>query len=174
MSVKVMITSLVAYHGGVGQLSFVLHRLTGLGILLFLVIHVVDTSTVFFFPSLYADAIAVYRSVPFMVGEIFLVFSVIYHGVKETIAGVIYRVGLALVDLDEPTRVIGRSSDWVFGPHTPYERQGDVPNAVFPCGLVHDRPSGEIRLYYWAADTSICLATASLDELLDTIVPLTG
>jgi len=99
---------------------------------------------------------------------------VIYHGVKETIAGVIYRVGLALVDLDEPTRVIGRSSDWVFGPHTPYERQGDVPNAVFPCGLVHDRPSGEIRLYYGAADTSICLATASLDELLDTIVPLTG
>ena len=84
MSVKVMITSLVAYRGGVGQLSFVLHRLTGLGILLFLVIHVVDTSTVFFFPSLYADAIAVYRSVPFMVGEIFLVFSVIYHGVNGT------------------------------------------------------------------------------------------
>ena len=82
MSVKVMVTSLAAYRGGVGQLSFVLHRLTGLGILLFLVIHVVDTSTVFFFPSLYADAIAVYRSVPFMIGEIFLVFSVIYHGVN--------------------------------------------------------------------------------------------
>ena len=82
MSVKVMMTSLVAYRGGVGQLSFVLHRLTGLGILLFLVIHVVDTSTVFFFPSLYADAIAIYRSVPFMIGEIFLVFSVIYHGVN--------------------------------------------------------------------------------------------
>ncbi len=82
MSVKVTMTSLAAYRGGVGQLSFVLHRLTGLGILLFLVIHVVDTSTVFFFPSLYADAIAVYRSVPFMVGEIFLVFSVIYHGVN--------------------------------------------------------------------------------------------
>ncbi len=62
------------------QLSFILHRVTGLGILLFLVIHVVDTSTVFFFPSLYADAIAIYRSVPFMIGEIFLVFSVIYHG----------------------------------------------------------------------------------------------
>ena len=75
-------TNLIKYRGGVGQLSFVLHRLTGLGILLFLVIHVVDTSTVFFFPSIYADAIAVYRSVPFMIGEIFLVFSVIYHGVN--------------------------------------------------------------------------------------------
>ena len=81
MSVRAM-AALVKYRGGVGQLSFVLHRLTGLGILLFLVIHVVDTSTVFFFPSLYDDAIAVYRSVPFMMGEIFLVFSVIYHGVN--------------------------------------------------------------------------------------------
>lgn len=81
MSVRTM-TNLITYRGDVGQLSFVLHRLTGLGILLFLVIHVVDTSTVFFFPSLYADAIAIYRSVPFMIGEIFLVFSVIYHGVN--------------------------------------------------------------------------------------------
>ncbi len=81
MSVRAM-TNLVAYRGGVAQLSFVLHRVTGLGILAFLAIHVVDTSTVFFFPSLYADAIAIYRSVPFMIGEIFLVFSVIYHGVN--------------------------------------------------------------------------------------------
>ncbi len=81
MSARAM-TNLITYRGGVGQLSFILHRVTGLGILLFLVIHVVDTSTVFFLPSLYADAIAVYRSVPFMIGEIFLVFSVIYHGVN--------------------------------------------------------------------------------------------
>lgn len=81
MSVRAM-TNLITYRGGVGQLSFILHRVTGLGILLFLVIHVVDTSTVFFFPSLYADAIAIYRSAPFMIGEIFLVFSVIYHGVN--------------------------------------------------------------------------------------------
>ena len=82
MSVKVMLTNLFVYRGCVGQLSFILHRLTGLGILLFLVIHVTDTSTVFFFPSQYANAITVYRSIPFMIGEIFLVFSVIYHGVN--------------------------------------------------------------------------------------------
>jgi predicted GH43/DUF377 family glycosyl hydrolase len=96
---------------------------------------------------------------------------VIYHGVKETVAGAIYRVGLALTDLDEPTRVLGRASDWVFGPLALYERQGDVPNVVFPCGIVHDHELGEVRLYYGAADTSICLATARIDELLDAIEP---
>ncbi len=99
---------------------------------------------------------------------------VIYHGVKETVGGAIYRVGLALVDLAEPTRLLGRASQWVFGPEAPYERVGDVPNAVFPCGLVHDEASGEISLYYGAADTSICLATARLDELLDAIEPAPG
>ena len=62
----------------------------------------------------------------------------IYHGVKETVAGGIYRVGLALLDLDEPTRVLRRLPEWILGPLAPYEREGDVPNVVFPCGLVHD------------------------------------
>jgi beta-1,2-mannobiose phosphorylase / 1,2-beta-oligomannan phosphorylase len=96
---------------------------------------------------------------------------IIYHGVKETVAGAIYRVGLALIDPNEPTHVIGRAAGWVFGPDAPYERLGDVPNTVFPCGLAHDHTSGEIRLYYGAADTSICLATAHIDELLDAIEP---
>ncbi len=62
----------------------------------------------------------------------------VYHGVKETVAGDIYRVGLALLDLDEPTRVLRRLPDWILAPLAPYERTGDVPNVVFPCGLVHD------------------------------------
>jgi predicted GH43/DUF377 family glycosyl hydrolase len=93
----------------------------------------------------------------------------LYHGVKETVAGAIYRVGLALLDLDEPTRVLRRTASWVFSPHEPYEREGDVPNALFPCGLIHDAASDELRLYYGASDTSICLATASLDEVLETV-----
>lgn len=93
----------------------------------------------------------------------------IYHGVKHTVAGDLYRLGLALLDLNEPTRVLHRSSDSAFGPSATYERQGDVPNVVFPCGLVHDRASNQIRLYYGAADTSICLATAQLDDLLDAL-----
>ncbi len=67
---------------GRGHLAFVLHRLTGLGTLLFLIIHIIDTSFVYFWPEGYLHAIELYRSTPFMLGEIFLVFSVIYHGVN--------------------------------------------------------------------------------------------
>ena len=94
----------------------------------------------------------------------------VYHGVKETVAGEIYRIGLALIDLDEPTHVLRRLSDWVLAPLAPYERTGDVPNVVFPCGLLHDAASGEVRLYYGAADDSICLATAQLDDLLEAVL----
>jgi predicted GH43/DUF377 family glycosyl hydrolase len=94
----------------------------------------------------------------------------IYHGVKETVAGCIYRVGLAMLDLNEPTRVLHRHPDWVFGPAAAYEREGDIPNAVFPCGLVVDEASGDVRLYYGAADTSICLATAHLDDLVEAVM----
>jgi predicted GH43/DUF377 family glycosyl hydrolase len=94
----------------------------------------------------------------------------VYHGVKETVSGAIYRVGLALLDLEEPTRVLRRTDEWVLAPSAAYERQGDVPNAIFPCGLIHDEKNGELRLYYGAADTCICLATASFDETLATVL----
>jgi succinate dehydrogenase / fumarate reductase cytochrome b subunit len=68
------------YRGREGQLSYLLHRLSGLGTLLFLTIHILDTATVYFAPDLYQHAIAIYRSTPFMLGEIVLVFLVIFHG----------------------------------------------------------------------------------------------
>jgi predicted GH43/DUF377 family glycosyl hydrolase len=94
----------------------------------------------------------------------------IYHGVKETVGGDIYRVGLALLDLHEPTRVLHRLPTWILAPGAAYERTGDVPNVVFPCGLVHDRGPDEIRLYYGAADSSICVATAHLADLIDAVL----
>jgi len=94
----------------------------------------------------------------------------IYHGVKGTVAGDIYRIGVALLDLDEPTRVLRRLDNWILGPLAPYERTGDVPNIVFPCGLVHDPGSDEVRLYYGAADSSICVATARHHELLEAVL----
>ena len=81
-ALKLTFNGLTRYRGHIGHLSFILHRLTGLGTLLFLIVHILDTSTVYFFPSLYEHAIALYRSTPFIIGEIFLVFSVIYHGVN--------------------------------------------------------------------------------------------
>jgi beta-1,4-mannooligosaccharide/beta-1,4-mannosyl-N-acetylglucosamine phosphorylase len=94
----------------------------------------------------------------------------VYHGVKGTVGGDIYRVGLALLDLDEPTRVLHRLPGWVLAPLAPYERSGDVPNVVFPCGLLHDPESDELRLYYGAADSSVCLAGARLRDVLDVVL----
>ncbi len=81
-SLKLNISGLARYRGREGQFSFILHRLAGLGTLLFLAVHILDTSTVYFFPSLYEHAIDIYRSTPFMLGEIVLVLAVIYHGVN--------------------------------------------------------------------------------------------
>jgi predicted GH43/DUF377 family glycosyl hydrolase len=91
---------------------------------------------------------------------------ILYHGVRGTAAGAIYRVGLALLDLEQPTRVLARSSEWLFGPQAPYERSGDVDQVVFPCGWTLDGDGDTLRIYYGAADTSVCVATASVHALL--------
>lgn len=88
----------------------------------------------------------------------------IYHGVKAYGGRLIYRAGLALLDRDQPHRVIARCPGWIFQGEAPYELTGLVPNVIFPMGLL--RRGEELWLYYGAADTSICLATARLDDLL--------
>ena len=92
---------------------------------------------------------------------------IIYHGVRETASGAIYRQGLALFDLDEPHRCIRRGDSWVLGPEEPYERFGDVGNVVFPCGYTIGPDGDTLNLYYGAADSCLALARASLGELLD-------
>ncbi len=91
----------------------------------------------------------------------------LYHGVKTTACGAIYRVGAALLDLDDPTKCIRRGSDWFLGPHADYERVGDVGNVVFPSGYTLDDDNDRLNIYYGAADTSIGLATAGISEILD-------
>ena len=91
---------------------------------------------------------------------------VIYHGVRQTAAGAIYRLGLALFDLHAPDVCLKRSSEWFFGPEEPYELHGDVGNVVFPCGYTIAPDGDTINLYYGAADTSIALATGSLRAML--------
>jgi len=92
---------------------------------------------------------------------------IIYHGVRQTASGCLYRLGLALMDLNTPERCLLRGDTWVFGPEEPYERQGDVANVVFPCGYTLGPDGDSLKLYYGAADTSIALATARVSELLD-------
>lgn len=89
-----------------------------------------------------------------------------YHGIKELAGGRLYRVGVVLLDLAEPARVLRRSDSWLLGPSEPYERTGDAPNVVFPTGLLHDPDRDRVRLYYGAADTCVALAAAPYSDLL--------
>ena len=91
---------------------------------------------------------------------------VVYHGVRMTAAGCIYRLGLALFDSDQPERLLKRGDEWVFGPEERYEQRGDVGNVVFPCGYTIGEDGDTIRLYYGAADTTIALATGSISAML--------
>jgi len=91
----------------------------------------------------------------------------IYHGVRHTASGSLYRSGLALFDLDKPERCLLRSNTWVFGPETSYEREGDVPNVTFSCGYTILPDGDTLHLYYGCADSSIALAKASIQSLLD-------
>lgn len=90
----------------------------------------------------------------------------IYHGVRRTSAGCLYRLGLALFDLDTASQCLLRGDSWVFGPEADYERQGDVGYVTFPCGYTLDGDGDTVNLYYGAADTSIALATGSIAHML--------
>ncbi len=90
----------------------------------------------------------------------------LYHGVRSTASGSLYRAGLVLLDLEDPRRVLHRTDEWVFGPQESYEQTGDVGGVVFPCGWIHDPITDELRIYYGAADSAIALATATLSDLV--------
>lgn len=90
----------------------------------------------------------------------------IYHGVLTSCNGFVYSFGAALLDLDEPRRVIARTAPYILSPQMPYELAGDVPNVTFPCAALVDAPSGRIAIYYGAADTVTGLAFCQADDLI--------
>jgi len=89
----------------------------------------------------------------------------IYHGVKDMAGHGVYRLGLALLDRDNPRKVLVRASRWVFAPEADFEQRGLVPNVVYTCGAL--LRGDDLWMYYGAADTVIGLATAKLPVLLD-------
>ena len=91
----------------------------------------------------------------------------IYHGVRLTAAGCIYRIGLALFDLQDPACCLKRGDEWVFSPEEPFELHGDVGNVVFSCGLTIAPDNDTVHLYYGAADSSIALAVGSVRSMLE-------
>jgi beta-1,4-mannooligosaccharide/beta-1,4-mannosyl-N-acetylglucosamine phosphorylase len=99
----------------------------------------------------------------------------IYHGIATHLGGAIYQAGVCLLDLEEPSRVVARGRNNILEPRELYEMVGQVPNVVFPSGLIVDevddggfaRPNGRVLLYYGAADTCVGLAQTTIEHLLD-------
>lgn len=91
----------------------------------------------------------------------------IYHGVINTCNGFVYRMGIALLDKDEPWKVLGRSRNYILGPQELYECVGDVPNVTFPCAALTDADTGRIAIYYGCADTVTGIAFTTADELIE-------
>jgi predicted GH43/DUF377 family glycosyl hydrolase len=89
----------------------------------------------------------------------------IYHGVKMTSAGPIYRAGAVMLAKDNPAKVLGRCLLPLLSPREDYERIGDVGNVVFACGAILE-DDDEVKLYYGAADTSICVATGHVEDII--------
>jgi predicted GH43/DUF377 family glycosyl hydrolase len=90
----------------------------------------------------------------------------IYHGVFKTMDGAVYRLGVALHDLEDPAKVVGVADDWILQPEDPWERTGYVHNVVFACGAVPE-DDGSVKIYWGGADTVMCLGTARIADLVD-------
>ncbi|MBZ4683092.1 MAG: beta,4-mannooligosaccharide/beta,4-mannosyl-N-acetylglucosamine phosphorylase [Fusobacteriaceae bacterium] len=92
---------------------------------------------------------------------------VIYHGVSNTCNGFVYSMGAALLDIDDPSKVLYRTANYLLTPEKEYETTGFVPNVVFPCATLVDAETGRIAIYYGAADTYSALAFSTVDEIID-------
>lgn len=89
-----------------------------------------------------------------------------YHGVSNTCNGFVYSIGAAILDLEDPSKVLYRTRDYLLTPEKPYETSGFVPNVAFPCACLTDAASGRIAIYYGAADTYTAIAFTQADTLV--------
>jgi beta-1,4-mannooligosaccharide/beta-1,4-mannosyl-N-acetylglucosamine phosphorylase len=78
----------------------------------------------------------------------------------------VYSIGATLLDIDDPSKVLYRTRDYILTPEKPYETTGFVSNVAFPCANMYDAPSGRIAIYYGAADTYTAIAFTQVDDLL--------
>jgi len=101
--------------------------------------------------------------IPIETSEGWLLF---YHGVSGTCNGFVYSIGVALLDKDQPSKVLYRSRDYLLTPEADYETRGFVPNVCFPCSVLCDAPTGRLAIYYGAADTYSAVAFGRVDEIV--------
>lgn len=102
--------------------------------------------------------------VPIKTSEGWLLF---YHGVLRSCNGYVYAFGSALLDLEQPWKVIARSGQYLISPREIYELTGDVPNVTFPCAALHDPETGRVAVYYGCADTVTGLAFGYIPEIIE-------
>ena len=102
--------------------------------------------------------------IPIETSEGWLLF---YHGVLRSCNGYVYSFGSALLDLDQPWKVLARSGPYLISPQTPYECMGDVPNVAFPCAALCDSATGRVAVYYGCADTVTGLAFGYVPEIVE-------
>jgi beta-1,4-mannooligosaccharide/beta-1,4-mannosyl-N-acetylglucosamine phosphorylase len=100
--------------------------------------------------------------IPIETDEGWLLF---HHGVLTSCNGFVYSFGAALLDLEQPWKVISRTPEYLLSPQAPYECMGDVPNVVFPCAALSDAATGRIAIYYGAADTVTGLAFTTVERV---------
>lgn len=104
--------------------------------------------------------------IPIETSEGWLLF---YHGVSGTCNGFVYSIGAVILDIDDPSKVLYRTRDYILTPEKLYETTGFVPNVVFPCANLYDSETGRISIYYGAADTYTAIAFTQVDELVNYI-----
>lgn len=90
----------------------------------------------------------------------------IYHTVSTTCNGFVYRLKAMLLDLENPAKILGYTKDFLLWPEHDYEMRGRVSNVVFACNALLDEDGETLRVYYGAADTTIGLATANINEII--------
>lgn len=90
----------------------------------------------------------------------------IYHGVFKTMDGAVYRLGVALHDLLDPSKVLGVADEWILQPEDDWEITGYVHNVVFSCGAVLE-DDGSVKIYWGGADTVMCAGIAKIDDLVE-------
>ena len=90
----------------------------------------------------------------------------LYHGVFPTMDGSVYRLGVALHDLEDPSKIIAVGDEWILQPEEVYEITGYVHNVVFTCGAVPE-DDGSVKIYWGGADKVMCMGTANLEDLVD-------
>ena len=91
----------------------------------------------------------------------------IYHGVQRSCSGFVYSFSAALLDIDEPWKVLKRPAEYLLAPQTLYECVGDVPNVAFPCATLLDQKTGRMAIYYGCADTVVGLAFGYIEDIIN-------